>query len=109
MVNIVGGFKFGECGHGIPMLPKASSEVWLLSSILISHKMNGRHLEEVRDRDYLKEELKKRISSENLNDFNFAFPDISDNISSYQRFKHDLDSVLKKLDLDTSILHLNYF
>lgn len=95
--SICDGFKAGQYEkQGVPMLPKTSSEVWLLSSVLNSHKMkNGKVLEEVRDRDYLKEELEKEIKV-NVNDYNFDFTKISPNISSYTKFKKDLNSALSR-------------
>jgi hypothetical protein len=94
--SIVDGFKAGQCERGIPMLPRTASEVWLLSSILASHKMkNGKILDEIGNRDYLKKELEKEISNEKINDYNFIFSNISNKISSYKQFEDDLNSVIK--------------
>jgi hypothetical protein len=94
--SIIDGFKIGQCEQGVPMLPKTSSEVWLLSSILKSHKMeNGKNLEEIGDRDYLKTELKKKINNEDINDYSFNFSNISSEILSYSQFECDLNSVLE--------------
>jgi hypothetical protein len=92
--SIIKGFKEGQCERGIPMLPKTSSEVWLLSSILNSHKMKGRHLEEIGDRDSLKEILEEKMENETIYDYSFDFSKIPDTISSYKCFKQDLESVL---------------
>jgi len=92
--SIVYGFKVGRCERGIPMLPKTSSEVWLLSSILKSHKIDGRALEEIRDREYLKAKLEEKTNNEKINDYNFNFSDISNQLSSYNKFEQDLNSVL---------------
>jgi len=92
--SIKEGFKAGECEKGIPMLPRTSSEVWLLSSVLNSHKMNEENLEDIRDRDALKKELEGKIGNNNISDYNFIFSNISDEIKSYKQFKLDLDLVL---------------
>jgi hypothetical protein len=93
--SIVEGFKAGQCELGIPMLPKTSSEVWLLSSILRSHKMeNGKILEEIGDRNYLKTELERGMNNKNIYDYNFIFSNISDEILSYKQFKDDLNLAL---------------
>jgi hypothetical protein len=94
--SIVSGFKAGQCERGIPMLPKTSSEVWLLSSILDSHKMDGRILEKIRDRDSLKRILKEKIGNDNIYDYQFDFSKISAHISSYKIFELDCENILSR-------------
>lgn len=96
-VSMNNGFAFVKYPFGVPMLPDTCSEAWLLAALLRSAKIDGRRLEGIANRDWLKERLASlmqelRIEG-SVRELVIDPGAIPVEVQSYTQFKRDLERV----------------
>lgn len=96
--SMVAGFELVRFNSGVPMLPDTCSEVWLLAALLRSPMIEGRRLEAIADRDWLKAQVRLRLSPGTAErDLEIDVDAIPDAVMSYSRFKDDLVQAFDRL------------
>lgn len=95
--SILDGFRSVDFDKGVPMLPKPTSEAWLLA-LFQEHESHCRALEDETDRDRLKSKLEEVLAQRGIPRDEFfsagVYLDNLDFMPSFVRFKERLREVL---------------